>query len=59
MLNVAFAFRDATSVVREFGEYLEVSSLVPAVFMMQRDVINHYRYAMEHYFTISLSELYL
>lgn len=59
MLNIAFAFRDATSAVTKFGKHLEIPSLVPAVFMMQRDVINHYHYALEHYFTISLNEPYL
>ncbi len=55
MLNISFAFRDATRAVTEFGEHLEIPSLVPAVFMMQRDVINHYRSCMGG-FTISLNE---
>ena len=59
MLNLSFAFRDATSAVSEFGAHLEIPSLVPTVFLMQRDVINHYRHSMEHYFTISLYERYL
>ena len=59
MLNIAFAFEDAIEAVSQYGEHLDITSLVPAVFMMQRDVLNHYRYGMEHYFTISLDEPYL
>ncbi len=43
----------------EFDEYLNVPPLPTAVFMMQRDVINHYHYAATHYFPISLSEHFL
>ena len=59
MLNLAPIFRFATDSMREFGEHLNVPPLPTTVFLMQRDVINHYRYASTHYFPISLSETYL
>ena len=59
MLNLAPIFRLATDTMQEFGEYLDVPPLPTTVFLMQRDVINHYRYASTHYFPISLSEPYL
>jgi hypothetical protein len=59
MLGLSSLYEDSIDALDRHGSYLEVRSLPPAVFMMQRDVINHYRYALEHYFTISLSEPYL
>lgn len=59
MLDLSCLYDDSISSLDRHGSYLDVRSLPPAVFMMQRDVINHYRYALEHYFTISLSEPYL
>ena len=59
MLDLSSLYEDSINALDRHGGYLEVRSLPPAVFMMQRDVINHYRYALEHYFTISLSEPYL
>ena len=59
MLNLSPIFRFATDSMHEFGEHLNVPPLPTTVFLMQRDVINHYRYAATHYFPISLSEPYL
>ncbi len=59
MLNLSPIFERAIAACEEFGEHLRVPPLPVAVYMMQRDVINHYRYAVNHYFPISLHEPYL
>jgi hypothetical protein len=59
MLNLLPIFDHAVVAFQEFGHALEVRPLPAAVYLMQRDVINHYRYALTHYFPISLSEPYL
>ena len=59
MLNLALIFEHAVEAFEEFGEALEVPPLPVAVYLMQRDVINHYRHALTHYFPISLSAHYL
>ncbi len=59
MLELSSVFEDSIDALAQHGSYLEIQPLPPAVFMMQRDVINHYRYSLDHYFTISLSEPYL
>ena len=59
MLNLAPIFEKAIDACDEFGDHLRVPPLPVAVYMMQRDVINHYRYAATHYFPISLTEPYL
>jgi hypothetical protein len=59
MLNLAPIFEKAIDACDEFGDHLLVPPLPVAVYMMQRDVINHYRHAATHYFPISLTEPYL
>jgi hypothetical protein len=59
MLNLAPIFQKAIDACEEFGDHLRIPPLPIAVLMMQRDVINHYRYAVTHYFPISLTEPYL
>jgi hypothetical protein len=59
MLNLAPIFDHSVNAFIDFGDALEVSPLPPAVYLMQRDVINHYRHALTHYFPISLSEPFL
>jgi hypothetical protein len=59
MLNIGFAFEDAVDSLDHYSNALEIYSLPPAVFLMQRDVINHYRHSLTHYFSISLEEPYL
>jgi hypothetical protein len=59
MLKVAPIFTCANEAFAEFGDHLRVKSLPIVVYLMQRDVINHYRHALTHYFPVSLSEPYL
>jgi hypothetical protein len=59
MLNLTPIFEKAIDACEEFGDHLRVPPLPVAVYMMQRDAINHYRYAATHYFPISLTEPYL
>ena len=59
MLNLESIFKDAIVALDKYSEYLAVPPLPATVFMMQRDVINHYRYALTHYFDLSLDESYL
>jgi hypothetical protein len=54
MLNLAYIFEDAIAALREYRSLLTVPPLPTAVFLMQRDVINHYRYALTHYFCLPL-----
>jgi hypothetical protein len=59
MLNLSYIFEDAHTAVAEYSERLRVAPLPAAVFMMQVDVVNHYRHALTHYFTLPLSERFL
>jgi len=59
MLNLSFIFDDAYAAMTEYADRLAVTPLPAAVYMMQVDVLNHYRYALTHYFTLTLSEPYL
>lgn len=59
MLNLNEPFNDAVDAFREAGESLRISPLASVVYMMQRDVINHYRYALKHYLTVDLSSPFL
>ncbi|MDB6134624.1 MAG: hypothetical protein JWM59_2867 [Verrucomicrobiales bacterium] len=59
MLNIRFAFDDAIRAVTLFSDELRIPSLPAAVLLMQGDVINHYRHALNHYLTISLSAPFL
>ena len=57
MLNLTPLFEYANDACSEFGEHLSVPPLPAAIYMMQRDVINHYRYSAR--LAISLDEPYL
>ena len=59
MLNLSYIFEDANTAMAEYADRLAVAPLPAAVYMMQVDVLNHYRYALTHYFTLTLSEPYL
>ncbi len=59
MLNITFIFDDAIHALRKYGSDLAVVPLPAAVYMMQVDAINHYRYALEHYFPLTLNESFL
>ncbi len=59
MLNLSYIFEDANTAMAEFADRLAVVPLPAAVYMMQVDVLNHYRYALTHYLTLTLSEPYL
>ena len=59
MLNLKPIFDDAVIALEQYIEYLAVPPLPAAVFMMQRDVINHYRHALSHYFDLTLDESFL
>jgi hypothetical protein len=56
MLNLTFMFDDANRALTKFASRLAVFPLPAAVYLMQRDVINHYNYALDHYFTLTLHE---
>jgi hypothetical protein len=59
MFNLAFCFDDANRALANHADRLTIYPLPATVFMMQMDVINHYRHALNHYFTLTLSEEYL
>ena len=59
MLNLTYIYEDAINAVENYSEHLRVPSVAATVYMLQQDVINSYRHALEHYFTISLNEHYL
>ena len=59
MLNLRPIFVDALEVFSEFGNELSINSLPAAVYMMQLDVVNHYEYALTHYFPLTLNEDFL
>lgn len=54
MLHLAFVFDDAIRVLSQHGDRLELAPLPATVYLMQVDVINHYRYALDHYLTVPL-----
>jgi hypothetical protein len=59
MLNLAFIFDDANRALTEHADHLAVFPLPGTIYLMQQDVINHYRYALDHYFCLSLQESFL
>jgi hypothetical protein len=59
MLNLAKVFSDAIVALGRDSEFLQTGPLPATIFLMQRDVINHYRYALTHYFGLSLDEGFL
>ena len=54
MLNLSYIFDDANAVLAKFADRLTVAPLPAAVYMMQVDLLNHYRYALSHDFTLAL-----
>lgn len=56
MLNLSYMYKDANAAMAEYADRLTVVPLPAAVYMMQVDVLNHYRYALTHYFTLTLGE---
>jgi hypothetical protein len=59
MLNLKEPFNDAVRAFQEAGKRVHVSPLPSVVYMLQRDVINHYRHALMHYLTVDLSSPFL
>ena len=59
MLNLTFMFDDANRGLTEYANRLAVFPLPATVYLMQRDVISHYNYALDHYFTLNLQESFL
>ncbi len=59
MLNLSFVFDGAIDALAGNSEHLVINPLPAAVYMMQMDVINHYNHALDHYFTLTLSESFL
>lgn len=58
LLSLSSIFTAALAVLDD-GVPLRVPPLPAAVFMMQRDVINHYRHALTHYLCIPLDSHFL
>ena len=54
MLNLKPIFVDATIAIERHAELVRTPPLPAAIFMLQRDVINHYEYALEHYLCLAL-----
>ena len=59
MLNLQPVFHDALTSLTEGSEFLVSPPLAACVYLMQRDVINQYRYALEHYLTVDLAAPFL
>lgn len=59
MLNLEYLFHDAVLALEEASAQLQIAPLPSVVFMMQRDVINQYRYALEHYLHVNLKSSFL
>lgn len=56
MLNLSPIFEDSLDSLENGSDALEINSLPTTVFLMQKDVINHYRHAISHYFNLTLHE---
>lgn len=59
MLNLEFLFKDAIQSLRTGADMLQIPSLPVSVFMMQQDLLNHYEYAINHYFNLTLNDSFL
>lgn len=59
MLNLVCVFDDAVEAIRDHSSRLAIAALPATVFLLQRDVINHYRYAVEHYLDVDLGAPFL
>jgi hypothetical protein len=54
VLNLKPIFVDAITALDHHAGLVRTPPLPAAIFMLQRDVINHYRYALTHYLGLSL-----
>ncbi|MFZ6776519.1 hypothetical protein ACO0LD_06765 [Undibacterium sp. Ji83W] len=59
MINLRSIFEDAITSLDNGSTLLQIKSLPISVLMMQKDVINHYKYAIWHYFQLNLNESFL
>jgi hypothetical protein len=59
MLNLSPIFQDAIDVLSQYSSHLSLPALPATVHLMQRDVLNHYRYAATHYLPLTLNEHFL
>lgn len=59
MLSLAPVFSDAILSLAEGAESLQSAPLAATVFLMQRDVLNQYRYALSHYLPLDLAAPFL
>jgi hypothetical protein len=59
MLKLRSVFQDSIDVLSEHAALLGIPALPATVFLMQRDVVNHYRYAATHYLPLTLDEHFL
>lgn len=59
MLNLRPIFQDAIDVLSVYAPQLKLPALPATVFLMQQDVVNHYRYAVTHYLPLTLDEHFL
>jgi hypothetical protein len=57
MLRLLSIFDDAVRALAGHADRLEISPLPATVYLMQMDVINHYRHALDHYLTMPLDAL--
>lgn len=59
MLNLSRVFEDAARALAGHSDRLAIGPLPAVVYLMQVDVINHYRLALDHYLTVSLDAPFL
>jgi hypothetical protein len=59
VLNLNPIVVDAIIALEHHPELVRTPPLPAAIFMLQRDVINHYRYALTHYLCLSLDVAFL
>lgn len=59
MLNLRSVFQDSIDVFSRYPSYLKTSALPASIFLMQQDVVNHYRHAVTHYLPLTLNEHFL
>lgn len=59
MLNLEFVYADAIRAMSDYADRLAIAPLPATVYLMQLDVINHYRYALDHYLTMPLDAAFL
>lgn len=59
VLNLNPIFVDAINSLEQHAEFVRTPPLPAAIFMFQRDVANHYQYALTHYLCLSLEAPFL